>query len=215
VKEARPIFPIEDTVVNAVQEVRNKSHPLIRGEFLVSIGEEEHPELINYLKKTVEASPEQVFGYASGFSIMYDVILRQLSTDTVVEFSREDMIVHDYNVQEYGIDRLSAGALDYWLDQSSANDSSLEQTPVNVFMDRLKSSSRSMYSDVRETLSRDDVDANEKIGYFRGLYDVFVPFYNKAEAQHLETQLITFPKLKKAVEAGYYSTDTVTENENS
>jgi len=96
-----------------------------------------------------------------------------------------------------------------------STDSSLEQTPVNVFMDRLKSSSRSMYSDVRETLSRDDVDANEKIGYFRGLYDVFVPFYNKAEAQHLETQLITFPKLKKAVEAGYYSTDTVTENENS
>lgn len=211
-KEAQPIFPIEDTVVNAMQDDNKIVNLEIRGTYLVNIAQEEHPELLKYLKNTVVASPELANGYATGFRTMYDVILRQLSTSAPINITRQDMIVHDYNVQENGIDRLSSGALEYWCDQSSKGGSTGEQTPVSIFMDRLKSSSQSMYSDVRETLTRDDVDGNEKIGYVRGLYDVFMPFYNKAEADHLETHLIAFPQLKKGVEAGYYSRDTSGDN---
>ncbi len=204
-KEAQPIFPIEDTIVDDVQNDRNLVHFEIHREYLVSIAKEKHPELLNYLRNTVEASPKLAKGYFNGFSMMYDIILRQLSTDTRVELTREDMVVHGYNVQEHGIDRLSAGALDYWHDSSLTDESIREQTPVSTFMDRLKSSSRPMYSDIQETLGRDDVDANEKLGYFRGLYDIFMPFYNKAEAEYLQERLITYPHLKRAVASGFYN----------
>ena len=212
-KETQPIFPIEDTVVNTVQEDKKIVNDEIRSEFLVKIAEEKHPELVEYFANTVKASPELFDGYVAGFRTMYDVI--RLSSNIPTELTREDMIVHGYNVQEYGIDRLSVGALEYWCEQSSTNKSTKEQSPVSTFMDRLESSSQLMYSDVRETLAQNNRDANGKIGYFRGLYDVFMPFYNKAEAEHLEAQLITLPKLKKAVNAGYYSTDTLFENGNS
>lgn len=204
-KETQPIFPIENTIVSAVQDVREKTNPRIRAEYLAGIGENEHPELLSYLKKTVVAAPaEQVYGYANGFSMMYDIMLRQQSSDTHVELTQEDMLVHDYNVQENGIDRLSAGAIDYWHTHSLPEDSTNEPTPITIFMERLESSSWPIYADVQKTLGRKDVDPNEKLGYFRGLYDVFMPFYNKAEAGYLQDHLITYPLLKRAVESGFY-----------
>lgn len=204
-KEAQPIFSIEDTALKATKQERRILPRFTLADRLSTALKTFHPILFEHLEYTAEESPQLSEGYAAGFGMLYDVLAHQMDESSLIEITKEDMALHNYNVQDLGIDKLTIDELHNGLDQSSTDGSTDNLTPVATFMNRLESSSPEMYSETREILSGAYLDDNEKVGYFRGIYDVFMPFYNKAEAGYLQDHLITYPYLKRAVESGFYN----------
>lgn len=146
---------------------------------------DDHPFLQDYLIKINQEQPFNKY-YNLGTFMMYDVISRQLDKNqTKIAITGEDMEQHAYNYDGNDYEIFTATYWDNLPDLYEALGDTTQQNGLSQFFGKIENSSPVLYQKMAEIIAEGLIITDERRFFTRGIYDVFMPFYRKKEAEHL------------------------------
>lgn len=206
----------ERTVFSVTPEAVYATQQQVRafGSFLLSRHAWEHfnstqPALVAYATEVASAESIDSETYASGVVNAYINVVNQLDLDGEMKhITPDDIGLHSYNIADYHLfenvpeepQNLSDDLSEVFADQG-----------LNRFLDKLFDSSPEFAEIVCDHLANACSSVAERKSFLRGIYDIFMPFYTKREAEYMHDYLIWLPSLRSAVKGGYYSFDVETD----
>lgn len=206
----RAVFSVTPEAVHATQQqVR------VLGNFILSRHAWDHfnssqPALVAYATETASSEGIDSDAYASGVVNAYINIVNQLNLDGEAEYiTPGEMGLHSYNIADNHLFEDMTGESEGTPDDLSEI---FTDDGLNRFLDKLFDSSPEFAELVCHHLTDACTTTAERKSFLRGIYDVFMPFYTKREAEYMHDHLVWLPNLQAAVKSGYYSLDTDAED---
>jgi|GEM_PF-3206379 len=202
-----PIFPIHKKAVYDTYEARANLGPAKYFSSTLRIFQYGHTDLYEYIESTGRSLPEDsLSGYMDGITNTYDVVTNALAANQeTIEITQDDIAVHTVNRADQRIDQVTGEDIGLWLIIEALNPEHRAFTAVEKVMEKIRSSSPELYAEIIDQLTNHISGIENRCAYFSGIYDAFMPFYNKKEAAHLDLTLITAPRLEKGIKSGYYT----------
>lgn len=199
-----PVFPVSQPVIEEAVCSLTNFPPYQFYQASVNDLYRTHPQLQGYMDEVLQETPEpERKSYVKSALLTYRIIHDDLSAKQQdVTLTEQDIQLHKHNKAEQGITNgniwQSSRDLVMQLEDTSANN------PLSEFMGRVRSSSEAMYFLYLEAFRSGALTSAQSKRCLEGMYDVFMPFYRKFEAEYLHDHLVLFPTLQAAFDAGYY-----------
>lgn len=164
---------------------------------------EHQPELMSYVRETCLGGTVDNYAYSSGAISTYLCIQNQLEITGESPFiTTEDVGLHDFNITDQQFFQAAPSDAEQVGDDLEAL---FHDKGVDAFTNLLVKSSPEFATIIGSIITDGGFTVYENMSFLRGVYDVYMPFYNKRESEVMYDKLIWLPGLAMAFDSGYYS----------
>jgi hypothetical protein len=200
------IFPISSEAFQSSKRAVHVFGPMISTKNMLDTLKSSHPLLAEYTVQVSHDEPEHADSYLTGVLFTYDVLSRQEPQyGKPMDILPQDISLHKHNYEDQqpfaSVDLEQPEVLFEQLSDASQDSGAI------AFLRRLEHSSPELLAFFKDKLCNRLSSADQRRSFLRGVYDAYMPFYNKNEAEYLYDHLDWLPSLEKAFTEGYYKRD--------